>query len=147
MSQLNEKIQNNLKDESFILGGFMGSDTRNYPEIISEDQATLDRLGYTKKQIIDRLKELKLQAVNALEESIVYQNLQLTAHLDRGRLGCPFEDESLLDKTLITVKNLSSGQQFSFSSLHLHLIEAHDFWEGKGQPYRLEPELVVSVIF
>jgi hypothetical protein len=47
---------------------------------------------------------------------------------------------------MITVRNRRTGTELVYSDLSLHLVEAHGFYEGRGSPFRLEPEQILAVL-
>ncbi len=64
----------------------------------------------------------------------------------RGRVHCPWPHPSAFRKNLIVLRRLDTGEELRWSDLHAHLIEAHGFYEGRGGPWRLEPETLQRVL-
>ena len=44
------------------------------------------------------------------------------------------------------VKNLHLNREIYFTDLHIHMIEHHGFYQGKGSLYRLEPKDIVDIL-
>ena len=55
LSPEEQKIQEILKSGRIVSGGFLGSDTRNYIQIIEDDEAELAKLGWTKELLADKM--------------------------------------------------------------------------------------------
>ncbi len=64
----------------------------------------------------------------------------------RGKLPCPFADPGMFPKTNVTVRNRLTGREITFTDLHIHLVRAHGFYEGRGCPFRLEPKDLAEVL-
>jgi hypothetical protein len=45
------------------------------------------------------------------------------------------------------VKHPPTGTVVRWSDLNIHLIKAHGFFEGRGASFRIEPELLLSVLY
>ncbi|NLG57091.1 MAG: hypothetical protein GX540_01635, partial [Clostridiales bacterium] len=63
-----------------------------------------------------------------------------------GWLGCPFKDARRAAKRNTRVTDKATGQQMRWSDLSIHLIEEHAFFQGKGSPFRLEPEALAAFL-
>ena len=73
-------------------------------------------------------------------EVLVDNKFLVSADDVRGRLPCPWGHKGLYAKTNVRVKNLENNEGIIFTGLHLHMIEAHGFYEGRGSSFRLDPE-------
>jgi hypothetical protein len=65
----------------------------------------------------------------------------------KGMLICPWPHPGRFEKRLTACRRLDTGEEIVWSDLNIHLIEAHGFFEGKGSPFRLEPETLVRILF
>jgi hypothetical protein len=64
----------------------------------------------------------------------------------RGRLPCPFGDPGIFPKTNITVRNTAKKREITFTDLHIHMVQAHGFYEGRGSLFRLEPLDLIDIL-
>ncbi len=126
--------------------GFLGHDTRHVHDIIREDVMTLNRLGVDVSQIAKILTKLSNAAQAALEARVHVDNFIAQASWGKGQLPCPFIHPGMYHKTLITVTRPDTGESVRFTPLHIHLIEDHSFFQGKGSPYRLEPVFLLQFL-
>lgn len=140
-------IQRNMRPGAITRAGLMGPDRRNLAEVLVDDDARVRRLGVTHCAIAARMRELRLAGAKGLGETIaVAPHFEVRVDSVRGRLPCPFIHKGLHQKTNITVRNLRTGAETSYTDLHIHMIEAHGFYEGRGSEFRLDPEALVGVL-
>jgi hypothetical protein len=64
----------------------------------------------------------------------------------RGKLPSPFGGPGMYEKVNTTVVNKRLGREVVYTDLHIHFVRDHGFYEGKGSPYRLEPEELITVL-
>lgn len=127
--------------------GFMGDDSRALAEILAADQASVTRLRLTHAQIARRLKELRAAGEKGLGNWVgVPPQWEVRVDATRGQLPCPFGDPGLYPKSSITVRNTRLGVEIVYSDLLIHLIEQHGFYEGRGSPFRLDPERIATAL-
>ena len=137
-----------MKPGVITLNGFLGDDRRNLNEIIHDDELILERLGKTAKEIADRMDYLSKQSWDFPgEEVLIDDEYLVSTDVVRGKLPCPFGHPGVHRKAISTLFNKSNGLSVRWTSLSIHLIEAHGFFEGKGSPFRLDPETLVAAIF
>lgn len=142
-----KKAQENMQAGVMSLEGFLGPDHRDLGQIIDEDDIAVRDLGLTHRQIADRMRRLKEKGEAGLGEFIrVEPNLDVQVNSVRGGLPCPFGDKGLVPKTNITVFNLKTGEEVTFTDLSIHFIEKHRFYQGQGSRFRLVPEKLARVI-
>jgi hypothetical protein len=125
--------------------GMLGDDPRPVEEIIAADQATVDALGVTHRDIAEalgRLTELARERLGA--HAVVDDALQVSSTEARGAIPCPFKDNTRFPKLIVTCKHLASGEDLRWTALSVHMIRAHGFYEGKGAVFRLEPARLVA---
>lgn len=143
-----QKLEETLRSSKLVAGGFMGTDRRNLTEIIDADLSDLAGLGITAEKIAARMKEITNAAIPALGNWIqVNGKLQAMVDEAKGLTVCPWPHPANCDKRVTYVKNLISGQTIKWADLNIHLIKEHNFFEGKGSPYRIEPKELVEIIF
>ncbi len=127
--------------------GFLGSDPRSLAEILAADQAAVERLRLTHPQIARRMKEFRAAGLKGLGDwTAVPPRWEARVDAARGHLPCPFGDPGLHPKTMIAVRNTRLKTEIVYSDLLIHLIEAHGFYEGRGSPFRLDPERIAAAL-
>jgi hypothetical protein len=143
-----QKLEEILRSSNLVAGGFMGTDRRSVSEIIDSDMSELAELKIAVKQVVKQMKEITNAAIPALgcwEQ--VDKKLEAKVEEAKGLLSCPWPHPARFAKRVTYVKNLESGQSIKWADLNIHLIEKHNFFEGKGSPFRIEPKELVKIIF
>ncbi len=136
-----------LRPEHIAAAGFLGTDPRPLAEILAADRAAVRRLGLSHRRIAERMKQFRDAGRKALGEwADVPPDWQTRTDTARGGLPCPLADGGLFPKTSVTVRNLRLGTEIAYSDLSIHLIEAHGFYQGRGSPFRIEPEEAAAVL-
>ncbi len=137
-----------MQPGALTLSGFLGDDPRDFPRIIADDAKTLENLGVTAEEVGKRLDYFQKQSFESFQGPIIIDEIyEVETDVVRGFLPCPFMHRGLFRKAITKVKNLKSGKSFTFTSMNIHMIRAHGFFEGKGSKFRLEPEEVVRELF
>ena len=127
--------------------GFLGTDRRNLIDMLVEDDETVKRMDLTHATVAQRMIDLRDAGLRGLGNFInVEPHFEVRVDSVRGKLPCPFGDPGIFQKTNTTVRNLKSGKEVTYTDLHIHMIGSHGFYEGRGSPFRLEPEILVSVL-
>jgi hypothetical protein len=130
------------------LSGFLGNDDRHYHAIIEEDEKTLNRLNYEVEEITQRMEHLMELGADAFQEPMtVEDHFQIEIQTVRGKMRCPFIHPGSYNKGIISLTNLSNHISVQWTPLSLHFIKVHHFFEGKGSPFRLDPEILIKAIF
>ncbi|MCK9242465.1 MAG: hypothetical protein M0Q18_04325 [Candidatus Cloacimonetes bacterium] len=128
--------------------GFLGKDTRNFKQIIADDEMVLEKLGKSAEEIADRLEYFQQKSFDAFQGSTVVDEIyDVNTEVVRGYLPCPFMHQGVYRKSYTTVTNTKSGKSFTYSALNIHLIRVHHFFEGKKSHFRLEPRELVAELF
>jgi len=145
---LEMKIQARMQPGTITLSGFLGTDERHYHAIIAEDEQTLARLGKTAEEIADRLDYFTKASWDSFVTPVVIDNLyEVETEITRGKLPCPFTHKGIYRKAITTLTHLNNGIVLRWTTLNIHLIRDHHFFEGTGSPFRLDPEQVVKALF
>lgn len=142
--------------------GFLGPNDKLKETCFGDNEALKGR-GITAKQVADKLEAIVEKALELskmarkieLNQPFNFENLikRQVAIIDGnfrvegfdiGTMGyqeCPFsqEIECGRGRQEYSIKNLSTGKTIKVSQLHFHLIRDHDFFQGRGSPYRLDP--------
>jgi hypothetical protein len=142
-----KKIQEKMAPGKITREGFMGADARNLADILTEDDAAVTRLGLSHGALSRRMAELRDAGATGLGEFVsVAPCFEVRVDSVRGKLPCPFGDPGVFPKTNVTVRNLRTGREIVYTDLHIHLVSAHGFYEGKGSPFRLEPRDLAEIL-
>ena len=136
-----------MKPGVITLDGFLGSDTRNLIDILTEDDAEVKRMELTHERIAEGMAAFREEGRKGLGEFIhVDPHFDVKVDSVRGKLPSPFGGPGLYPKNNTTVVNKHLGKTVWFSDLQIHLIRDHGFYEGKGSRFRLEPKELVEVL-
>jgi hypothetical protein len=131
---------------SITAAGFLGTDSRELTAIIQEDEAAFRRLGLVFESVAARLEALRDAGEAGLGEPITVEGKWLVSTGDaRGKLPCPYED-GIFHKNSIWLRRIDSGEALVYSDLSIHLLVAHHFLQGRGSPFRLDPEALSRVL-
>lgn len=142
-----DRIQRSMAPGVLTRDGFLGTDSRKLIDILIADDAEVRRRDLDHRNIAAAMRSLRNAGMRGLGELIsVPPHFEVRVESVRGKLPCPFGHPGLVAKTNITVRNLESRREITFTDLHIHLIEAHGFYEGKGSPYRLEPADLIEAL-
>lgn len=142
-----DKIQASMRRGVITLEGFLGTDTRKLVDILIDDDAEVRRLGMSHEAIARRMLELKQAGEAGLGEFVtVGEQLEVKVDAVRGKLPCPFGDPGVFGKVNTTVRNKKTKKEVTYTDLHIHMIWAHGFYEGKGSRFRLEPAELIDIL-
>ncbi|HOK04989.1 MAG TPA: hypothetical protein P5270_05645 [Victivallales bacterium] len=148
VSKENLKIQEFLKSGKVALGGFLGSDNRNFIEIIESDQNELARINLESKKLTDAMLKITQKTMNFIGNWVkISDNLEAKTEEVKGSIICPFPHNTKpFLKWFTTLRDLRTGEEFKWSELSIHLIEEHSFFQGKGSEFRIEPAKFAKVL-
>jgi hypothetical protein len=142
------RLEQMLRSSKLVAGGFMGTDSRSVAEIINADTSELTRLGYTIEQVASRMQTITNTAKAGFGNWVrIDEKCQAIVAEVRGFTICPWPHSGHCAKRVTTVERFDSGGTIRYSDLNIHMIAEHGFFEGKGSPFRIEPDELVSVIF
>jgi hypothetical protein len=142
-----DRIQRNMAPGVMTRDGFLGTDGRKLIDILISDDAAVKRKNLDHRKIAAAMRRFRNEGERGLGELItVPPHFEVRVESVRGKLPCPFGHPGLVAKTNITVRNREGGREVTFTDLHIHLIEAHGFYEGKGSCFRLEPADLVEIL-
>jgi hypothetical protein len=72
---------------------------------------------------------------------------EVETEVTRGKLPCPFSHPGIFRKAVTTLYNKKNKLTVRWTTLNIHLIRTHHFFEGKGSSFRLEPDILIKAIF
>jgi hypothetical protein len=143
-----QKLEDILRSSALVAGGFLGNDTRNLSEIIEVDLAEVSRLGFTIEQIADRMEQLTAVAVPRLGTPVqVEENLEVATNEHKGMMPCPWPHPHKAAKRVTTCRRIDTDESICWADLNIHLIKEHNFFEGTGCAFRIEPRKLTGIIF
>ncbi len=126
---------------------FLGDDTRNIADIIHADNLTVTQLETTHATIVARMKYFAQSGKKSIgHEVVVDECYRVVAEEHKGSVPCPFADNYQARKSVIHVTNLVLQRSVYYTDLNIHMIEEHQFYEGIGAPYRVDPRDVVEIL-
>lgn len=143
-----DRIQLNMLHGKISSSGFLGNDERKLQDILNEDDLLVSAMGYSHKAIAQRMRYLTEQGKKGLGSPVIVDEIyEVTVEEHRGFIPCPFGDNFKSPKTNVFIKNLITSETIRWTELNIHMIEQHGFYEGKGSFFRIDPELLVNIIF
>jgi len=141
-----KKASENMAPGIITAEGFLGSDPRSLSTIIDEDAQLLSRLGLEPVEVADKLRYFMEEGRRGLGEPVTVDNDWLVKTDEaRGFLACPWED-GIFRKVNVTVEKKNSGEKLFYTDLSVHLLEIHGFLEGRGAPFRMNPESIKKIL-
>ncbi|MDD5677925.1 MAG: hypothetical protein PHW60_08035 [Kiritimatiellae bacterium] len=140
-------IEQTLRQASATREGFLGPDSRSLAAILRADDKAVRQRGLTHARIAKQLLALRQAGWKGLGELVsVPPHFEVRVDAARGKLPCPFGDPGSFAKVNTTVCNLERGTEITFTDLNIHLIAIHGFYEGRGAPFRLDPEQLMDTL-
>lgn len=144
------KAQENMQPGEITADGFLGDDERPIVDIIQADESEMDRLGISFEDAVSRMRYLLREGQKGLEEPVTVGDRWIVRVSEaRGFLPSPFED-GIFRKINAEVEHAPdgnpTGEKLLYTELSLHLMEKYHFLQGKGAPFRIEPEVLKRVL-
>lgn len=127
--------------------GFLGEDPRSLAHIIQADGLILERLGLTGKDLAARMRFFTEQGRRYMGAQVMVDgNYMVQTEEHKGMILCPFAHNHQEQKDITALTNLSTGKTVRWSSLNIHFIDEHGFFEGRGAEFRLEPDEIAEIL-
>ncbi len=139
-------IKRDMQPGRLILDGFLGDDTRQLEEIIDEDREILRSFDVDAVKLAKTMRDLTRAGMKGLGSPVEKGGYTVEVEEWMGWLGCPFKDAKRAAKRISTVTRVATGETMKWSDLHIHLIEKHVFFQGRGSSHRLEPEELIRFL-
>ena len=123
-------------------GNYLKEDDRPLQKILEEDAAEVTRLEMNLEEITDKMKRLYDEGRKGFGDPIVVEDTyEVIVREDRGILASPWiGDQYPAPKAIVEATNLKNGKKIKYSILGWYLIRSHGFFQGKGSPFRIEPQ-------
>lgn len=145
-SPAEQNLMRNLGPSKFSAEGFLGSDTRPFDEIVGEDLRSLEQKRVSKEDLVAALTDAYEMAKQALGGRVVIRpGVTAVFKESMGRVPSPFRGDGVFEKGEAVVKDEEGGHTIIITSLGIHLIKKHGFFQGKGSRYRIEPERAIGI--
>lgn len=143
-----DKIQAKMQAGVITMSGFLGTDDRHYHDIIADDEKTLSGLDITAEALADRLEYFSYASASTYMGSIIIDEIyEVETEVFRGKLPCPFAHPGIHRKTITKLTNKKNNLSVQWTTLNIHLIRAHHFFEGVGSTFRLDPQILVRALY
>ncbi len=141
------KAQENMQPGVITADGFLGDETRPIIEIISADEERMAQLGIEFEEAAARMRRVIDEGRKGLGEPITV-DAKWVVRVDeaRGFLASPFEDGIFRKVNAVVSRKEDPERQLLVSELSLHLFEKYHFCQGKGSPFRLDPDRLRQVL-
>ena len=138
-----QRVLERMSPGVFSGDGFLGTDTRPLGEIIDTDRSTLVGLGTTPGELAAQLARV-FDAAKARLGNLATTDGHLHAvhHEGMGRIPCPWGGCGTFQKGEVELTDDRTGQTLVFTTLSIHLVAAHGFFQGRGSRYRLGPDVL-----
>ena len=147
-TQKESRVRARMMPGVTTLNGFIGKDKRSLSEIIAADEKELQNLNRSIEEIAARMQYFTDTSFATFDGKITIDEIyEVETEVTRGKLACPYAHSGLIRKTTTMLTNTSNGITVSWTSMNIHLIEEHGFFEGKGSAFRLDPEVLVKALF
>jgi hypothetical protein len=135
------EVERRMQAGQITRDGFLGTDRRPLSQILAEDANTVNRLGLTHRQIAERMSYFTEAGKAGLGTTVVVdEHYEVRVEAVRGMLPCPWGHRGLYPKINVFLENTRAGRKIVWTALTVHLIGEHGFYEGRGSPFRIEPE-------
>lgn len=142
------RIRNRMMPGAITLNGFIGKDKRSLSDIVAADENELQKLNRTADELADRMQYFTDASFSTFDGKITIDEIYVVeTEVTRGKLPCPYAHGGQFRKSVTKLTNTKSNTSVTWTSLNIHLIKDHHFFEGKGSLYRLEPEALVKALF
>lgn len=141
------EAQKNMLPGVITEEGFLGDDTIPLSDMIARDEGEMAAAGLSYDDTAEKLEYFLREGQRGLGEPVTVDGQWLIRVVDpRGKLPCPFRD-GFFQKITAEVTRISTGEKLIVTELSVHLLRAHRFIEGRGSPFRLEPQVLKRVLF
>lgn len=145
-TQEEKDVRERMRPGIITSGGFLGTDERTLADIVQADEEAFRRAGLEFDAAAERLEGWKEAGNRGLGEPVTVEGRYLIRSGDaRGVLPCPWKDGAF-HKNSVDVRDTKTGAEIVYSDLSIHLLEVHHFCQGRGSPFRLEPETLARMM-
>jgi hypothetical protein len=147
MKQSPKDNPKNFEASKFSGDGFLGSDQRPVDEIIADDARTLEQVGIPLAQLAAAIETAYLAARDALgAPAEISPEVIGEFEESRGRIPCPFRGCGVFEKGEAIITDRRTNETLIITSLGIHLIGKHGFFQGIGSRYRIDPLKAAKIL-
>ncbi|HZJ82692.1 MAG TPA: hypothetical protein VFD57_02670 [Clostridia bacterium] len=140
-----QRIQELMQPGIISEEGFLGNDIRNLADILADDELKVIALDLTHEKIAEAMERLTEIGRASFGNPVMVDDLfRVTVESAKGKIASPFG--GLYNKENIEVLNTRTDETIIWTTLNIHLIRDHGFYEGKGAFFRVEPSDLVRVL-
>jgi len=127
--------------------GFLGDGERLLKVMATDNELVVQRLKLTHQALAIHLLVVAAIGEKTKGGPFLYRGrrFKVTVRFSRGFQLSPFHDDAKTNADA-TIENLDNGKKLDYSLLVPLMIERYGFYEGKGTPYRVDPERIVEVL-
>lgn len=145
------KAQANMQPGVITSDGFLGDDKRPLVDIIADDENIMKRLDLDFDEVVAEMRRFLNEGRKGLGEPVTVDRRWIVQVFEaRGFLASPFEDgiyRKINAQVVVAFEGRPTDVHILYSELSLHLIEKHHFLQGKGSSFRLEPQVIKTVLY
>jgi hypothetical protein len=145
-----EELERRMRPGELSQVGFLGPDER-LEDVLDRDRQTLAELGLTPAELAAPLDALLDAAESSGRRRARLGDHDVQIELTTGFQICPWAPDPHHGQcsagggarhASITwqIRNRRTGERLRGPGLIVHLIRDHGFFEGRGSPFRVEPE-------
>jgi hypothetical protein len=145
-----------MRPGAFSQGGFLGPGER-LDEVLARDRQTLAELGLSHAELASPLDGLLDVAESTNRHRARIGDLEARIELTTGFQICPWAPDPHhaqctagggVRHASVTwqIRNRRTGSRLAGPGLIVHLIRDHGFFEGRGSPYRVDPEELARLL-
>ena len=140
-------LEKDMRPGAYATKGFLGGQERLLDLLAEDNRFVVERLGLTHQQLARHLRALGdiSSQVGGKEFRYHGRRFKGSVRFSKWHQASPFRDGTITN-ALAIVDNLDNEKRLEFSLLMPDLIERYGFYEGKGTPYRLEPQRIVEFL-
>ena len=136
-----------LGPSKFAAEGFLGTDTRPVEEIIADDMRALESTGVAKSALVESLRNAYETARDALGAEVsIRPGVYAVFYESMGRIPSPFRGDGVFPKGEAVITHKQTGAHLIITALGINLIREHDFFQGRGSRFRIEPDQATAML-
>jgi hypothetical protein len=145
-------LEADMRPKKLSGAGFMGPDEKLLDVLAADNRYVVEELGLTHQELARHLHALAtigdwLALHDKPMQEFVYhgKRFKVLIQSSSSSVKSPFADGTRSGSNA-TITNVQTGKKVRFGLLVPYMMERYGFYEGKGTPYRLEPQTVVEVL-
>jgi hypothetical protein len=126
--------------------GFLGKDESLLEVLARDNKFVVEESGLTHQELAKHMLVLGAIGSKLGEKEFLYhgRRFRVKTLYFRGDQLSPFYDGTKTSVD-VTVRNLDNGKKIDYSMLVPEMVERYGFYEGKGTPYRVDPNKLLEV--